>query len=731
MTEQLVTPQRTDLAVEGMTCAACSNRVTRTLTKLDGVTEARVNFANGRATVLHDGAVSTDAMRDAIEALGYRSPTPAEADHDAVERERQRVVGRRFVVAAALGVPALLISMIAPLRFAGWEWVVAALVTPIVFWSAASFHRAAWMNLRHGSTTMDTLVSMGTLAAWTWSSVVLVFDIRSDDGERHVYFETAAVIVALILLGKYFEIRSKRRSGDAIRALADLGARTARLEDGTDIALDALRVGDRFVVRPGEKIATDGRVVAGDSAVDASMVTGEPVPVEVSVGDEVIGATINTNGSLTVEATRVGADTALAQIVRLVDEAQGSRADVQRLADRVASVFVPVAIAIAAVTFLVWLLVIGDVDGAFTAGVAVLIIACPCALGLATPLAIMVGTGRGAQLGVIIKGGEVLEDTRDVDAIVLDKTGTITTGKMTITDVVAPGLADAEHAELLAAVASVEGRSEHPIADAIARHVDELRDVERFESHAGRGVSGVVDRAEVRVGRRSFFDVVGDDIESIAVGFESRGHTVVFAGCERAARFAAQMVIVVADTVKDTSIEAIRAFHDQGLTVTMLTGDNERTAEWIGGQVGVDRVIADVLPDEKVAEIIRLQGDGRRVAMVGDGVNDAPALAQADLGIAVGTGTDVAMEASDLTIVTGDLRAVADSIALSRRTLATIKSNLFWAFAYNSAAIPLAAFGVLDPMIAAAAMGFSSIFVVTNSLRLRRFRSVRQGMSRP
>ncbi len=726
MTEQLIAPQRTDLAVEGMTCAACSNRVQRKLGKLDGVTEARVNFANGRATVLHDPGVSPEAMREAIESLGYAAPAPADADHDAAERDRQRDLGRRFVVAAALGVPAVLISMIMPLRFDGWEWLVAALVTPIVFWCGAGFHRAAWMNARQGATTMDTLVSMGTLAAWTWSSVVLAFDIRSDDGERHVYFETAAVIIALILLGKWFEIRSKRRSGDAIRALADLGARTARLEDGTDIALDALRVGDRFIVRPGEKIATDGRVVAGESAVDASMVTGEPVPVEVSVGDEVIGATINVNGSLTVEATRVGADTALAQIVRLVDEAQGSRAEVQRLADRVASVFVPIAIAIAALTFFVWLLVVGDTDTAFTAGVAVLIIACPCALGLATPLAIMVGTGRGAQLGVIIKGGEVLEDTRSVDAIVLDKTGTITNGKMAVVDVLAPGLTTAERDALLEASAAIEALSEHPIAAAIAAHTPSGLEVERFVNHAGLGVEATVGELSVRVGRRAFFDHVAEGLESAAVEVESHGHTAVFAGSSTPDGWTPQLVFVVADTIKPTSSEAIRAFRSQGLSVTMLTGDNRRAAEWVGEQVDVDHVVAEVLPGDKVDEIVRLQSAGRRVAMVGDGVNDAPALAQADLGIAVGTGTDVAMEASDLTIVTGDLRAVADAIALSRRTLATIKSNLFWAFAYNTAAIPLAAFGILNPMIAAGAMGFSSLFVVSNSLRLRRFRGYRK-----
>jgi len=734
-----------ELTIGGMTCASCAARIERRLNKIDGVT-ATVNYATEKANVRYPATVSTDELVTEVEKVGYTAalPAPPVRDIDGEDgggaEDPTRSLRQRLLVTLVLTVPVIALAMVPAWQFTNWQWLALTLASPVIVYGAWPFHVAAWANLRHGAATMDTLISMGTLVAYGWSLYALFFGtagepgmthpfsltIARTDGTGNIYLEVAAGLTLFILAGRYFEARSKRRAGAALRALLELGAKdVAVLRDGHElrIGIDQLTVGDQFVVRPGEKVATDGVIVDGSSAVDASMLTGESAPVEVGPGDAVVGATVNAGGRLTVRATQVGADTQLAQMAKLVTEAQNGKAAVQRLADRISAVFVPVVIALAVATLGFWIGTGAGINTAVTAAVAVLIIACPCALGLATPTALLVGTGRGAQLGILIKGPEVLESTRRVDTVVLDKTGTVTTGKMALSTVIAAPGQPTE--ELLRLAGALEHASEHPIAQAIANgaaeRVGDLPSVEDFANLEGLGVSGTVDGHAALVGRARLLadrsvELPGELTDAMATA-ESAGHTAVVVAWDGEARG----VLVVSDTVKPTSAEAIRQLRDLGLTPVLLTGDNAAVARSVAAEVGIAEVIAEVLPKDKVDAVKRLQAEGRVVAMVGDGVNDAAALAQADLGLSMGTGTDVAIEASDLTLVRGDLRAAADAIRLSRRTLRTIKGNLFWAFAYNVAALPLAAAGLLNPMIAGAAMAFSSVFVVSNSLRLFRF----------
>jgi Cu+-exporting ATPase len=769
-----------ELLIGGMTCASCAARVEKKLNRMEGVT-ATVNYATEKAKVAYPRGVAVDDLIATVVKTGYTAeekvppppePSAPESGPGGVEGSGSSggegsgsagpdtelaALRQRLITSVLLAVPVVLLAMVPAWQFDNWQWLSLTLAAPVVVWGGLPFHRAAYTNARHGAATMDTLVSLGTLAAFGWSLWALFWGDAGMPGMRHgfeltvsrtdgastIYLEVAAGVIALILLGRYLEARSKRRAGAALRALLELGAKdVAVLRDGREVRVpvSALAVGDRFVVRPGEKIATDGTVVEGASAVDASMLTGESVPVDVAVGETVTGATVNAGGRLVVEATRVGADTQLARMARLVEDAQSGKAEVQRLADRISGIFVPVVLLLAAGTFGVWLGVTGDTVAAFTAAVAVLIIACPCALGLATPTALMVGTGRGAQLGILIKGPEVLESTRRVDTVVLDKTGTVTTGHMSLHDVYAADGTDER--ELLRLAGALEDASEHPVARAIAAgarerlrtaHTTGARDeagalptvehfalpaVEHFENVPGRGVRGRVAGREVTVGRLAEATAtLPEELVRARTAAEAEGRTAVVVALDGTAAG----VLTVADAVKETSAEAVRRLRALGLTPVLLTGDNRAVAEAVARSVGIDEVIAEVLPEDKVAEVRRLQGEGRTVAMVGDGVNDAAALATADLGLAMGTGTDAAIEAGDLTLVRGDLRVAADAIRLSRRTLATIKGNLVWAFGYNVAALPLAAAGLLNPMIAGAAMAFSSVFVVTNSLRLRSF----------
>ncbi|MFA3872361.1 heavy metal translocating P-type ATPase [Streptomyces sp. MMCC 100] len=730
-----------ELLIGGMTCASCAARVEKKLNRMDGVT-ATVNYATEKARVSYPATTEVADLIATVVKTGYTAEEPApppEPSDDADPGENGddpelSALRRRLVVSVLLAAPVVLLAMVPALQFDNWQWLSLTLAAPVVVWGGLPFHRAAWTGVRHGAATMDTLVSVGTLAAFGWSLWALFFGDAGMPGMRHgfdltvsrtdgastIYLEAAAGVTAFLLLGRWLEARSKRRAGAALRALMELGAKdVAVLREGREVRIPVARlaVGDRFVVRPGEKIATDGTVTEGASAVDASLLTGESVPVDVTVGDAVTGATVNAGGRLVVEATRVGADTQLARMAKLVEDAQSGKAEVQRLADRISGVFVPVVLLIAVATFGGWLGATGDTVAAFTAAVAVLIIACPCALGLATPTALLVGTGRGAQLGILIKGPEVLENTRRVDTVVLDKTGTVTTGRMTLHEVYAAEGTDEE--ELLRLAGAVEHASEHPVARAIAAGAEErlgtLPGAEGFENVPGRGARARVAGHEVAVGR--LYDTLPPEVSAARDEAEQRGRTAVVVGWDGEARG----VLAVADAVKETSAEAVAGLRRLGLTPVLLTGDNRRVAESVAAAVGIDEVIAEVLPEDKVAVVERLRAEGRTVAMVGDGVNDAAALATADLGLAMGTGTDAAIEAGDLTLVRGDLRVAADAIRLSRRTLSTIKGNLVWAFGYNVAALPLAAAGLLNPMIAGAAMAFSSVFVVTNSLRLRAF----------
>jgi Cu+-exporting ATPase len=732
-----------ELQIGGMTCASCAARIEKKLNKIDGVT-ATVNFATEKARVDYIGDVAPEQFVEAIEQAGYRAELPRPGipytQGAPSEEDPTASLRRRLLISLALTVPVIAMAMVPALQFINWQWLSLTLAAPVVVWGAWPFHQTAWANLRHGTATMDTLISMGTIAAFGWSVYALFWGtagmpgmthpfeltISRTDGTGNIYLEVAAGVTTFILAGRFFEARAKRRAGAALRALLELGAKDVAVRrNGVEqrIPIDQLAVGDEFVVRPGEKIATDGVVIEGSSAVDVSMLTGESVPVEVGTDDQVVGATTNVGGRLVVCANRIGSDTQLAQMARLVEEAQTGKAQAQRLADKISGIFVPIVIALAVAALGFWLGTGESVAAALTAAVAVLIIACPCALGLATPTALMVGTGRGAQLGILIKGPEVLESTRRIDTIVLDKTGTVTSGTMTLLDVIT---AEGERPdEVLRLVGALEDSSEHPIAKAIAKgareKVGDLPAVEDFVNVEGLGVQGVVDGHAVAVGRQRFLIDLSQHLpENLAASTrqaEAEGRTAVAVGWDGTAR----AVLVVADAVKPTSAEAIRQMRALGLRPIMLTGDNEAASRTIAGEVGIDDVFAEVLPQDKVETVKRLQGEGKVVAMVGDGINDAAALAQADLGLAMGTGTDVAIEASDLTLVRGDLRAVPDAIRLSRKTLATIKGNLFWAFAYNVAALPLAAAGLLNPMLAGAAMAFSSFFVVSNSLRLRRF----------